>query len=132
MIGSMVGASVWLIAFTVLSACSSGTPANGPGDAGGVDASADAPVAPPGDGGITAPDAPVDAAPGGDDPFPADPQGGEFAWVVSAPGAGDLVSTAVDGLGNIVVAARQTGEVTLGTVRVPGPASGEAVVVLKL
>ena len=63
-------------------------------------------------------------------PFPRDPAGGEFAWVVSTAGAfGPVV--AVDRDGNIAIAATQNGEVTLGTVHLAAP-RGEAVLVLKL
>jgi len=88
--------------------------------------------APSADGGPTAIDAAVDAPPGDASPFPTDPQGGEFAWVVSTDGAGDTVSVAVDAMGNIVVAAHQTGEVTLDSVHVPRPSGDGAVLVLKL
>jgi hypothetical protein len=64
--------------------------------------------------------------------FPADPKGGELAWVVSAPGTEDPASVAVDPQGNIFVVARQTGAVSLGSVHVPQPTSGNGLLVLKL
>ncbi len=65
-------------------------------------------------------------------PFPSDPRGGEFAWVVSAPGAVDPVSVAVDGEGSIFVVATQTGAVKLGSVSLPAPSGGKALLALKL
>lgn len=120
----------WLVAVAVMAACSS-SPANGPDDAlqldAGVDGGADA-RAP--DAGVAG-DAMVDAPPGPTSPFPADPQGGEFAWVVSGSGA-VAQNAVVDSAGNIVVVARQTDVVKLGPVVVPRPASGKSMVVLKL
>ena len=112
----------------LLAACSSGSPGQAPDGGPMVDASA--PGAPARDGGVAEPDASIDA-PADANPFPADPQGGELAWVVSVAGARDSVATAVDPAGNIVVAAHQTDEMILGDLRVPRP-TGETVVVLKL
>ena len=64
-------------------------------------------------------------------PFPSDPAGGEFAWVVSSDGARGLVSVAADQDGNIVVAATQTGEVVLGSLHLATP-HDQALLVLKL
>lgn len=97
----------------------------GPGDAGA------GPI-PDAVGGGSAGDAGVDAPPGDPNLFPSDPAGGEFAWVVSMPGAGDPVSITADHDGSIVVVARQTSEVTLGELRVPRPGTPEALLVLKL
>ncbi|HEX7835921.1 MAG TPA: hypothetical protein VF469_00585, partial [Kofleriaceae bacterium] len=69
--------------------------------------------------------------PGDPNPFPSDPAGGEFAWVVSAAGARAPVSVAVDRAGSILVVATQIGAVTLGGVHLPAPA-GQALLVLKL
>lgn len=69
--------------------------------------------------------------PGPTSPFPSDPAGGEFAWVTSGTGAVGPVSVAVDGAGDIFVAATQTDELTVGDVHLPRP-TGEALVVLKL
>jgi hypothetical protein len=106
-----------------------GTPPDDPGgslDAGPRDAGAGPmPDGPAGDAG-------VDAPPGPPYPFPTNPAGGEFAWVVSMPGAGDPVSVTADHDGRIVVVAKQTGEVTFGELHVPSPETREALLVLKL
>ncbi|MEO7735846.1 MAG: hypothetical protein ABIY55_33130, partial [Kofleriaceae bacterium] len=107
-------------------------PANGP-DArppGDASVAVDAPIFD--DGGVIEPDATSDAPPVDGPVFPADPQGGEFAWAVSVAGAASSASVAVDGAGNLLVGARQTGEVRLGDVVIPPPTSAEAAVVLKL
>ena len=64
--------------------------------------------------------------------FPTDPKSGDLAWVVSTPGAEGPVSVAVDPQGNIFVVATQTGAVSLGSVHVPPPTSGNGLLVLKL
>jgi outer membrane protein assembly factor BamB len=64
--------------------------------------------------------------------LPADPKGGELAWVVSAPGAEGPMSVAVDPQGNIFVVATQTGAVSLDSVYVPPPTSGNGLLALKL
>lgn len=68
---------------------------------------------------------------GDPNPFPSDPAGGEFAWVVSSPGAVGSTPVAVDRDGNIVVATTQTDEVTLGSLHLAAPA-GQALLVLQL
>ncbi len=79
-------------------------------------------------------DSGTDAQPAGGNPFPGDPQGGEFAWVVTVPGvsSSSSVAAAVDATGNIFVVAQQTGAVTLGSIQLPAPARTGPLVVLKL
>jgi hypothetical protein len=124
-----------------VAACAGGNAASptGASDAAPADAGAPADGLVSGsDGGSPGSDGGNPGSDGGTDgasdhgPFPADPKGGEFAWIVSAPGAGDVVVTAVDAAGNIVVAATQTGEVTLGDVHVAAASDRESVLVLKL
>jgi hypothetical protein len=117
-----------LLLLAVASAC--GAPAErggsdaGPGPDAGVDAGST-------DGSSAGSDAGIDAPPGAPNPFPSDPRGGEFAWVVSMDGAREEAAVAVDVTGNILVAARQGDAVTLGDVHVPPPPF-EAMLVVKL
>lgn len=129
-----VGLSLTCILLALVLACGSGAGAAGTAsDAGAGDVAGDAGSGPAPDAGPAGPgsDAGVDAPPGDGNPFPDDPAGGEFAWAVPASGA-DWSRLAVDGAGNIVVAARQRGPVAIGDVRLPAPASFQALVVLKL
>src|SRR5262245_17322763 len=68
----------------------------GPPDAGAGDAAVPVPDAAPDAGGPPGSDGGADAPPSDPNPFPADPAGGEFAWVVSAPGARGPVAVAAD------------------------------------
>lgn len=116
-------AVIWVLVVLVVLAAACGDSANTGmmPDAGGGSAGTDGGIA---DGGVDAAPVPV--------PVPSEPQGGELAWVTSAPGAGDPVQVATDRHGNIFVAATQTGEVVLDSLHVPAPASGQALLVLKL
>jgi hypothetical protein len=127
---STAGLSVACILLALASACGSGAGASGTAIDAGV---GDAGLPPAPDAGPAGPgiDAGVDAPPRDTNPFPDDPAGGEFAWAVSATGA-DWSWVAVDGAGNILVAARQGGPVAIGNIRVPAPTSFQALLVLKL
>lgn len=112
-----------VLAIAVLGAGCGGSAGGTPSDA-GIDPVPDGSM--PGDGndGGMIP-------PGDPNPFPSEPAGGEFAWVVSAAGAREPVSVAVDRAGSILVVATQIGAVTMGGVQLPAP-TGQALLVLKL
>jgi hypothetical protein len=133
-------ALVVLIALLIgSSACSDNGGADVPGDGSVQRPPVDAGGAPELDGNSGADAGGSDAGgtdagepPGDVNPFPSDPKGGEFAWVVSAAGAGDPVSAAADAAGNIFVVATQTGVFAMGSVHVDAPTGTEALLVLKL